>query len=163
MMRRKDFTMTRTIAVCSVLLLAPACDKADDQPTAAPAEGGQAADPEATVEPGAPGIAWTEKSFQQRMEHMGLVVFPSMKEAFQSQDGDRFAEFKCQTCHGDDMKEVKYEMPNAATPLDPADPVADGNGIDEEMTKFMVETVLPKMQEHLAGDDVTCNSCHLEG
>jgi hypothetical protein len=155
--------MTRTIAICSLFLFATACDKGSDEPTEAPADGGQAADPEATTEPGAPDVAWDDKTFQQRMEHMGLVVFPSMKEAFQGYDADRFADFKCQTCHGDDMKDVKYEMPNAATPLDPADPVADGNGIDEAMTKFMLESVLPKMKEHLAGHDVTCNTCHLEG
>lgn len=155
--------MTRTLALCSVFLLASACDKGDDQPTEAPAEGGQAAEPEATTEPGAPDVPWEEKSFQQRMEHMGLVVYPSMKEVFQGHDPERFAEFKCQTCHGDDAKDVNYHMPNAVTPLSAADPMADGNGIDEEMTKFMAETVMPKMQEHLAGDEITCNSCHLEG
>jgi mono/diheme cytochrome c family protein len=97
------------------------------------------------------------------MEHMGLVVYPAMKEAFQGYDGERFAEFKCQTCHGDDAKEVNYEMPNAVTPLPADDPIAGGNDMDPEMTKFMMESVLPAMNENMAGEEIKCLSCHIKG
>ena len=161
--------MTRTLAVLALSLSLFACDKGSDQ-TEAPDGGGPATDGSgetdgggAATEPGAPGVAWADKNRQQRMETMGLVVFPSMKEAFQAHDAERYADFKCQTCHGDDAKDVDYKMPNAVTPLSKDDPVGDGNGIDEEMTKFMMESVVPKMKEHLEGAEVNCHSCHLEG
>lgn len=163
--------MTRTLAALalSLPLSLSACDKGSDQTEApggdTPASDGSGDGEETTAatEPGAPGVAWADKNRQQRMETMGLVVFPSMKEAFAGHDAERFGDFKCQTCHGDDAKDVDYKMPNAVTPLSKDDPVGDGNGIDEAMTKFMMESVVPKMKEHLEGAEVNCHSCHLEG
>ncbi len=152
--------MIRTLAVFTLLLPLVACDKGTDQPPAQPEAAGAA---EPTTEPGAPGVAWADKTMQQRKEHMGLVVYPAMKTAFQDFDGERFAEFKCQNCHGDDGKAVNYAMPNAVTPLSKDDPIGDANGIDEEVTKFMMETVVPQMKADLDGEEVNCFSCHLEG
>jgi len=154
--------MTRRLALLSLVLPLVACDKTSEPESTAP-ETVDAAGASGTGEPGSPDVPWEEKNHQQRMEFMGLVVYPSMKEAFAGFDGARFAEFKCQTCHGDDAKEVNYHMPNAVTPLSKSDPVGDGNGIDPAITKFMLETVVPTMQEHLKGDEVDCHSCHLEG
>ena len=97
----------------------------------------------------------------KRMEHMGLVVFPAMKDAFQSHDADAYAEFKCQTCHGDDMEADDYAMPTAITPLPVVGTIEAANDMDEKMTALMVEVVQPKMTEML-NEEVTCFACHLK-
>ena len=113
------------------------------------AEGGAAeggAEGGATTEPGAPGVAWAQKTFKQRQEWMGIEVLPKMKQAFQAHDATGFAQFKCQTCHGKDMNEKKFKMPNDGIyPLNPTDPVKGAKEYDEKMTKFMVEVVEPQM------------------
>jgi hypothetical protein len=40
-------------------------------------------------------------------------------------------------------------MPNDLTPLNPDNPIQSGMDLDEEMTKFMVATVLPEMAKML--------------
>lgn len=153
----------RKIAALSLLFLVSACDKGSDATPAQPEAAGPSEPVAAEEEPGSADVPWEEKDHQQRMEHMGLVVYPAMKEVFQGNDGERFAEFKCQTCHGDDAKEVNYHMPNAVVPLSKDDPIAAGNDMDPEMTKFMMETVVPTMTENMAGEQINCFSCHLEG
>lgn len=119
-------------------------------------------------EPEAPQT-WQDMDFDARKMHMGLKVYPDMKEKFQAFDGERFADFKCQTCHGDDMVEVKFEMPNSLTPLNPADPWGSAVDMDEKTAKFMAEMVVPPMGEHLnmevkpdGSGEMNCFSCHLK-
>ena len=160
----------------AALLLSFSCEK-DPAPPTAPevtppagagegegAEGGETAEPEEAAAP----KTWADMDRKARLALMGTQVLPKMKEAFQTHDGENFKEFKCQTCHGDDMKEVDFKMPNAITPLG-ADPIASGKEIDEETTKFMVEVVVPQMAEMLSlevQDDglgaAGCFSCHLK-
>ncbi len=128
------------------------------------------AEPEAeATEPGAPNIAWADKDFAQRKEFMGVYVFPKMRDAFKGHDGERFGKFKCQTCHGDDMKEVEFKMPSdSIMPLPAEDPIAMAEGYDPDVTKFMVDEVVPQMGE-LLGKSVDastgkgefgCHACH---
>lgn len=152
----------RKLASLSLLLLLTACDKGSDAEPQQPEAAGPDEAAAGAEEPGSPDVPWEEKDHQQRMEHMGLVLYPAMKEVFQGQDGERWAEFKCQTCHGDDAKEVNYEMPNAIVPLSGDDPIAAGNDMDPEMTKFMLEVVVPAMNENMAGEKINCLSCHLK-
>ena len=50
-------------------------------------------------------------AIDQPVEHLtALVEF----------DGERYADFGCGTCHGEDAREVGFEMPNGLAPLDPA-------------------------------------------
>jgi hypothetical protein len=114
---------------------------------------------------GGTAVKWAEMDRQARMEHMGTVVMPKMKEAFKTRGQD----IKCANCHGANYKEVDFEMPNDLTPLSPENPIQSGMDIDEETTKFMVATVMPQMAELLGMQtDVTtgkgefgCLSCHL--
>lgn len=121
-------------------------------------EGGEAAEPK----------VWADMNFDERKMYMGTVVWPQMKEKFQAHDAEAFADFKCQTCHGDDMKEVKFEMPNALTPLPADDPMKAAMDMDEEVAKFMAEVVVPTMAEQLGAEpgpgegQVGCFTCHLK-
>lgn len=109
---------------------------------------------------------WADMDRGARLEYMGTVVMPKMKEAFKQRGFDTF---KCANCHGANYKEVDFEMPNDLTPLNPENPIQSGMDLDEEMTKFMVSTVTPQMAEMLGKEtDVTtgkgefgCLSCHL--
>jgi hypothetical protein len=123
---------------------------------------------EQAAEPGAPDVPWEEKSHQQRLEYMGTVVYPKMKEMFQAHDPESYAEFTCATCHGDDMEAVNYEMPNTLIGLPADNPVEDSMGYAPETAKFMVEKVVPTMAELLdhkpfdpaTGEGFDCFECH---
>jgi len=116
-------------------------------------------------EPGAPGVPWSQKTRAERMEYMGLTVFPKMKTIFRAFNPKAYATFRCQTCHGEDMETVQYKMPNGiyALPVDGAEKAA--LDYDETTAKFMIDTVLPTLHDLLAKDDpnaapTACKSCH---
>jgi hypothetical protein len=95
-------------------------------------------------------IVWKDKTRAQRLDWMGLQVFPKMKAAFKELDESRFAEFKCQTCHSDEMEMVDFKMPNTkiyALPLE--NTVQSAREYDEKVTEFMLNTVTPRMAELL--------------
>ncbi|MBK6916394.1 MAG: hypothetical protein IPH07_03240 [Deltaproteobacteria bacterium] len=128
------------------------------------AEGGASGDGGGATEPGAPGVAWHDKTHKQRMEFMGLEVLPKMKKSFQAYDASGFGTFKCETCHGKSGKDKGYEMPNDLMGLDKADPIKSGKDYDEKVTKFMVEQVVPEMAA-IMGEKVDnvgayCMECH---
>jgi hypothetical protein len=110
--------------------------------------------------------SWASMDREARLTYMGTTVMPTMKEHFKQRGFDTF---KCANCHGNDYKEVDFKMPNDLTPLNPDNPIQSGMDLDEEMTKFMVSTVLPEMAKMLGKQtDVTtgkgefgCLSCHL--
>jgi hypothetical protein len=99
---------------------------------------------------------------------MGLVVFPTMKGLFQKFDPKGFADFKCQTCHGDNMKEVDFKMPNSLFALPAHNTWQAALDYDADTAKFMGEQVLPKMTELLdqkpfdehTGKGFRCLNCH---
>jgi hypothetical protein len=115
---------------------------------------------------GTDGATWATMDRDARLTYMGTTVLPQMKEAFKQRG---FETFKCANCHGEDYQAVDFKMPNDLTPLNPDNPIQSGMDLDEEMTKFMVSEVLPKMAELLGKQtDVTtgkgefgCLSCHL--
>jgi hypothetical protein len=113
---------------------------------------------------------FARQTHEERLDTMGLRVFPAMKAAFQSFDSKSFGDFRCQTCHGDgfDRPPVDFRMPNALPALSATDPVASAMDYDPRITRFMVDTVVPTMA-HLLGeqayDPVTkhgfyCFNCH---
>lgn len=117
-------------------------------------------------EPGAPGVPWSKKTREQRGEYMGHVVYPKMRALFREHDAGAFDDFRCQTCHGENMEQAHFRMPNALPALPAADPVEHGRSHDEKTTKFMVERVVPAMKELFAADDPAfaqsfgCFHCH---
>ena len=158
-----------------------ACDKgappaapADATPAtpvsaATPGEEAPANEGSGETEPGAPGVKWADKTFKQRQEYMGTVFLKEMKTSFKAHDEASFSGFKCQTCHGDYMKELNFAMPSdSLLPLDGSDPVGKAMEFDEAITKFMVEQVTPQSAKLLdmepfnpaTGEGFGCFACH---
>ncbi len=158
-----------------------ACDKGTEAPpsppdgpaapaaTDAPVPGGDEAAAEEKTEPGAPGVKWADKTFKQRQEHMGIVFFPAMKKSFKAHDEAAYSGLKCQTCHGDDMKERNFKMPtDSIYPLNEKDPITGAMEYDEAVTKFMMEQVVPEAAAMLdmepfnpeTGQGFGCFGCH---
>jgi len=175
-------TNLRIATATLVLAALTACEK-PAEPTVAPPADDSGAVPAAgddavaaddgaaeEREPGAPGVAWADKSFDEKKTWMGIEVYPAMKKDFQAHDGAAYKKFTCDTCHGDDGKATGYKMPSDSIyPLNPADPIKGAMEYDEAVTKFMVETVTPNMIAMLEGtqaasadhpDGFSCMSCH---
>ncbi len=101
-------------------------------------------DPSGSDEP-----AWKDKTREQRMDFMGLEVFPKMRGLFAEHDPDDAAEFACQTCHGNDMEMVDFKMPNSLFALSKTDTLEKARDYDAKTTEFMAEKVLPEMAQLL--------------
>ncbi|MEN9577041.1 MAG: hypothetical protein RJA70_50 [Pseudomonadota bacterium] len=117
----------------------------------------------ATASEGAATKKYTDMNREERMEFMGLVVLPEMQKLFVEYDAEGYKEFKCQTCHGQDMKAVDFKMPNGLFALPEEKLIETSTDYDAEMTKFMMDKVGPKMGELLHkpfGTEFTCLSCH---
>jgi hypothetical protein len=124
------------------------------------------------VEPAAPRVPWSEKSRVQRMEYMGLVFYPKMRELFRGEDAQAYAHFRCQTCHGEDMVAADYRMPNGLHPLPAISPLEAALAHDEKTARFMTDRVVPALRELLGtgnppaagdSDSVACHACHATG
>lgn len=171
-------TMFRAMTATLILLASAGCEKTSQPTTPPPAndsgavpatDDGAVAEAEDT-EPGAPGVAWADKTFDQKKTWMGVEVFPTMKASFQAHDGNAFKKFTCDTCHGEDGKANGYKMPSDSIyPLDPKDPVTGAMEYDEEITQYMIDKVVPEMVGMLEGVEAYspenptgfgCMSCH---
>lgn len=176
--------ITKTALLATLALTLIACEKqsegsnppttggeATDTPTdsGGDASGGDASGGEAKLPPGAPDVAWADKTFQQRKEWMGIEVLPKMKATFKAYDEAQFKGFGCDTCHGADGKENNYAMPtDSIYPLDKTDPVGKAMEYDEAVTKFMLEKVEPEMAAMLGTtpydpktqQGFSCFGCH---
>lgn len=172
MMRAPQSTLALCLSlVCAASFGMLACDKSNSSNNPSTTGGeAPAGDGDAGAEGGEPAaggeVSWHDMDDDARMTYMGTVVMPTMKEAFMQQG---FDSFKCANCHGADYKEVGFKMPNDLTPLNPDNPIQSGMDLDEEMTKFMVSVVTPKMAELLGEEtdpttgkgEFGCLSCHL--
>lgn len=94
---------------------------------------------------------------------MGLTFHPRMKELFQEYDAAIYGNFRCQTCHGEDMEARRFAMPASLRPVSEA---GDAGARDRRAMEFMVSKVLPQTRELLADEGahgaarVGCNACH---
>jgi hypothetical protein len=119
---------------------------------------------------GAPNIPWAKKTHAQRQDYMGLYVLPRMEKLFKEWRPDDYADFRCQTCHGEnfDKPPVNFKMPRVSFPLRADDPIGAATRYDPEAARFMQEKVLPAMAELLgeqpydpkAGKGLSCFRCH---
>ena len=100
------------------------------------------------------------------MELMGLTFHPRMKALFQDHDSATYGNFRCQTCHGEDMEARRFTMPATLRPLPRENAVDVGRARDAKATEFMVQKVMPATRELLANGDPSvaasfgCGSCH---
>jgi hypothetical protein len=93
-------------------------------------------------------VTWKDKTHEQRLDWMGLEVFPKMKGVFSEFDAERFSKFRCQTCHGDDMEMVDFKMPSSKLyALPRKDVLKSAREYDAKVTDFMLGTVMPKMAD----------------
>lgn len=116
---------------------------------------------------GAPGVAWSIKSEEQKFGYMAAVVHPEMQAVFASYDDGYATDFTCATCHGDDAELVDYKMPSEVLYRLPKDNTIEAAmEYDEEVTNAMMAKVTPAMKKLLERGDgpktkVTCLSCHM--
>jgi hypothetical protein len=132
--------------------------------------GGSKKDPEDASRAHEPksSTAWKDKTREQRMDWMGVAVFPKMRQLFLEQDSEKYEDFSCQTCHGKDMELVDFEMPNDLFALAAADTLGQAKEYDEKTTDFMLGAVVPEMAKLLDQDALTlenqtgfgCAGCH---
>ncbi len=137
--------------------------------------GASATDPAtpATSEVPSPPRPWAEMSHDERAQWMGAEVLPRMADLFAEYDAERFADFSCATCHGEDARERGFAMPNPAIlPVH-----RSGTPGQEQMvrdypagTRFMFQRVVPTMQRLLGAreydattrEGFSCYACHTE-
>ncbi len=111
---------------------------------------------------------WNKKSREQRMDWMGVAVFPKMRKLFLAQDAEKYEDFSCQTCHGGEMERVDFKMPNDLFALSATDPLGQAKEYDEKTTDFMLGAVVPAMAKLLDMEAYTmesqtgfgCLGCH---
>ena len=110
-----------------------------------------------------PAATWDDMSHGDREMDMVSRFHPIFRELFNNHDGERYAEFGCGNCHGEDMSERDFAMPSLHLP-----PVAAAGSAEyehereehPEMVEFMETDVTPAMQTMLGEADFTCNGCH---
>ena len=118
---------------------------------------------------GAQSGDWRELDREERLAYMSDVVEPTMREMFQENDPERWADFSCHSCHGDDFVERDYAMPADlfALPLDGT--LDSAMAHDPETTAFMLEEVFPVFVDligetkYASGsnpDGYRCVGCH---
>jgi cytochrome c553 len=118
------------------------------------------------VDLGAPDIAWKAKNPEQKSGFMAAAVEPRMEALFVKHDKSYARSFNCATCHGDNGESVDWEMPNPALyALPKEDTVKASTEYDEDVTKFMVDSVTPELKKmlnegHGGTTEVSCFSCH---
>ncbi len=125
--------------------------------------------PTATPVSGRPPVAeapangtWSGASWEEHHDTMTFVVLPNMARTFQRFGRRPYPEMSCVTCHGADGENVRYRMPNALPPLDPAHlPTATSpDPAVARTTRFMIEEVTPQLAELTDDPTVSCFTCH---
>ena len=140
----------------------------------------EAEDPEAAPEPAAPPPIeslsgppkpWEEMTFDERKKYMGEHVMPALGPWFETYDAERFADFSCDGCHGPDMVERKFAMPNPSImALHPTGTAEQKQMVVDhpEMVKFMFNQVLPAVRTLIGAptydaetqQGFSCYACH---
>ena len=139
-------------------------------PAPSPSETASAHPAEAPPATLAPTKPWAELSHDERIAHMKTVVVPHMKAIFQSGPvADHYKEFGCTVCHGPGAKQGKFTMPSGALPkLDARNGFRAHMEKTPEVTKWMMQTVLPEMAKTLGQEPFdpatksgfACSRCH---
>lgn len=112
---------------------------------------------------------WAEMSHEERGAYMADVVLPEMRALFQAHDAERYADFGCATCHGENAHDVNFEMPNRLLPLS-HDDIGATFASSEPGAVFMTQTVWPRMAalvgeppfDPATNEGFRCYDCHAE-
>jgi hypothetical protein len=108
--------------------------------------------------------SFTQLDLDHQIAFMKTVVVPTMKPVFQQHDPQKFGNFGCVTCHGEDASLGDFEMPNNKLPkLD----FSDLNRYDTRDLDWMQHDVRPTMARLLGlpeadapKDGLACFTCH---
>lgn len=157
------------LAIASGLMILSGCGGSADDSGAneGGADEGQTAGGEEMAAQSVADMAWADVPAEQRGQWMAEVVVPAMAPLFQEHDAERYADFGCATCHGDDAQAVGFEMPNGLAPLNPEQIPAMFQS-EQPMATFMTQTVWPQMAQLLGeapfnpetGEGFSCLHCH---
>lgn len=117
-----------------------------------------------------PPKPWTEMDTNERRRYMAEHVLPTMAELFTDFDAERYADFSCTTCHGDNAGAVGFHMPNRLPLLWPSGTPEQRRMVElqPDMARFMFNRVLPTMTQLLGqpawnNEEKTgfsCFNCH---
>ena len=110
---------------------------------------------------------WADMSHEQRFQYMRNTVMPTMRDLFQATDPERYADFGCTTCHGENAQDVQFSMPNGLVPLS-HEQIPQVFQSQDPMPQLMTQQVWPRMAELLGeapfdpetGEGFSCMRCH---
>lgn len=143
-----------------VLLLAACGSKT---PTTTTPDHDHSHDAEVTV----PDVPFDQLDHDQRAAFMKQKVVPAMTPIFQNHDAKAFADFGCKTCHGEGVKDHKFDMPNDKLPKLNFN---DMSKFKKEDVEWMKTEVLPTMAKLLKQEVYSpenpkgfgCLECHTQ-
>jgi len=155
-----SFILAAMKVLVAVVLMTSACGSKTPSATTTPSGGDGSA---AMV---LPDVPFEKLDQDQRAEFMKQKVLPVMKPLFQKHDPKEFAEFGCQTCHGEDVKDGHFDMPN---PKLPKVNFKDMSKFKQEDIEWMDKEIVPAMGKILnlplySKDNPKgfgCLACHL--
>ncbi|NLE49131.1 MAG: hypothetical protein GX614_12080 [Sandaracinaceae bacterium] len=171
MMNPKAPLYIQCLVLCALLLVSCAKGPPTGERGGTDSTGSEEAQPSRVVHGGAieelgitpPDTPWEEMSAFERELYMVGKVNPVMAELFQNANAERYANFSCETCHGESMREVDFKMPaKDLFPLpDPESPAwAQLETSFPEVMRFMKEEVTPSMGTLLGIERYSCMHCH---
>ena len=119
---------------------------------------------EATTPPSSSETSFKELDLDHQIAFMKTIVVPAMKPVFQEHDPQKFSNFGCVTCHGEDARMGDFEMPNGNLPkLD----FSDLSRFDPQDLDWMQREVRPTMAQLLdlpeadtPSQGLACFTCH---
>lgn len=118
-----------------------------------------------------PPKPWAEMTPEEKGQYMGAEVLPYFRTLFREYDPEEFATVNCATCHGADMNERGFEMPNPdILALHPSGTPEQQAMVEAHprMVRFMFRHVVPAMRQMLdqpefdeeTGEGFSCYFCH---
>ncbi len=113
-----------------------------------------------------PDTPWAEMSAADKEFYMIGKVLPIAQELFGQEDPERWNSVGCETCHGEEMRELKFKMPAPSMFVVAKEGTPAHKGMMAtmpEMVKFMNEKVTPVMGKLLGDAEYTCAGCHPSG
>jgi hypothetical protein len=135
------------VPVC--LVVAGACGSSQPSTTSATSPSApEATETEAEASDTGEGIAWADKTREQKIAVMKTQVMPAAQEIWK-QSPNPEEEVNCATCHGANAEKGIFSMPTTGIPaLNPADQFA-AHADEAEWLQFMSKSLVPTMAKVL--------------